>query len=175
MTTAVVLLAAGLAVLIALVVRNWLRWRGARLITCPETQLPAGVRVDARHAALKSLSGPPELRLADCSRWPEKRNCGQECLKQIERSPEGCLVRYILAQWYADKECSRCGKPLGNIDWLERKPAVMAPGGKTLEWQEVPTERLADVLASHRPVCWNCHIVETFRREHPELVVERPR
>jgi hypothetical protein len=24
------------------------------------------------------------------------------------------------------------------------------------------------------PVCWNCHIAQTFRRVHPELVVVRP-
>lgn len=33
----------------------------------------------------------------------------------------------------------------------------------------------ADVTSavSHQPVCWNCHIVQTFRREHPEMIVER--
>ena len=23
------------------------------------------------------------------------------------------------------------------------------------------------------PVCWNCHIAESFRREHPDLVTDR--
>ena len=29
-------------------------------------------------------------------------------------------------------------------------------------------------MGTHLPVCWNCHIAESFRREHPELVVDRP-
>jgi hypothetical protein len=29
-------------------------------------------------------------------------------------------------------------------------------------------------LGRHWPVCWSCHMSETFRRAHPELVVERP-
>jgi hypothetical protein len=26
----------------------------------------------------------PHLRLSECSRWPERQGCGQECLSQIE-------------------------------------------------------------------------------------------
>jgi hypothetical protein len=68
-----------------------------------------------------------------------------------------------------------CGSPLGHIDWHERKPALMRPDGNTIEWHEILPEHLPDVLATHRAVCWNCHIVEGFRRQYPELVVERPR
>jgi hypothetical protein len=165
----------GLATLLLAVViigKRWAKWRGARLITCPENQRPAGVQVDALRAAVQGSSG---LRLNDCSRWPDKKDCGQECLRQIENSPEECLVRGILERWYADKDCVYCGAPLGEIHWHERKPALMAPGGRTIEWQEVRPEQLPDVLATHGAICWNCHIVEGFRREHPELVFERPR
>jgi hypothetical protein len=31
------------------------------------------------------------------------------------------------------------------------------------------------VLSTHLPVCWDCHIARRFRREHPALVVDRPR
>jgi hypothetical protein len=166
---------AGLAVLLLaalIAVKGWAKWRGARLITCPENQQPAGVRVDAWHAAFHVAPG---VRLNDCSRWPDKKDCGQECLRQIENSPDGCLVRGILERWYAGKDCVYCGAPLEHIEWLERKPALMAPDGRTIEWQEVRPEQVPDVLATHRAVCWNCHVVEGFRREHPELVVERPR
>jgi hypothetical protein len=67
-----------------------------------------------------------------------------------------------------------CGKPLEEIDWLEHKPALMSPEQKTVEWHEVRAEKLPEVLSTHLPVCWNCHIAETFRREFPELVVDRP-
>jgi hypothetical protein len=148
------------------VVPAYLRYRGKRLITCPETFEPAAVEVDA----LRAFTG---LTLKTCTRWPEKRDCAQLCLRQVEKAPERCLVVNILANWYADKCCASCGKPFGAINWLEHKPALAAPDTKTVEWQEVDPLDLAGVLATHRPVCWNCHIAETFRREHGELVVDR--
>jgi hypothetical protein len=42
-----------------------------------------------------------------------------------------------------------------------------------VQWSEIPAEKLQEVMRTHQPVCWNCHIAETFRREHPELVVDR--
>ena len=155
--------------IVAYLVRNWLRWRGHRLITCPENHRPAGVSIDIGRALWRGDAG---LRLKDCSRWPEKKGCGQECLRQIEDAPDGCLLRGVLSQWYAGKDCIYCDKPLGNVEWLH-KPAFLSPAGKTIEWHDIHPEEVPAVLATHRPVCWNCHIVETFRREHPELVVER--
>ena len=154
--------------------RVYLRFRGERVVICPETQQPAGVEVDAKHAVMATAVGAPSLRLKDCSRWPERRNCGQECLRQIEAAPEDCLVRNILTRWYERKSCVYCGKPVGEIHWLEHKPALMSPERQTVEWREVRPESLPSVLATHQPVCWNCHIAETFRREFPDLVVDRP-
>jgi hypothetical protein len=152
----------------------YLRFRGARVITCPETEKPAGVKVDVKFAALTAPFGKSRLRLNDCSRWPERRDCGQECLKQIESAPEECLVRNILTKWYHEKMCVLCHKPLGEINWLEHKPALMNADRRSVEWHEIRPEKLYDVLATHMPICWNCHIAETFRRECPELVVDRP-
>jgi hypothetical protein len=45
---------------------------------------------------------------------------------------------------------------------------------KTVQWNDIPADKLQQVLSTHWPVCWNCHIAESFRREHPELVVDRP-
>jgi hypothetical protein len=150
------------------------RFQGTRVVACPETKAPAAVAVDAIHAALTAVLGPPRLRLKRCSRWPERRDCGQECLAQIEAAPQDCLVRTMLTRWYQDKSCVYCGKPLGEIHWLEHKPALMSAERKTVEWREVPPEALPQVLATHLPVCWSCHIAETFRRQFPELVVDRP-
>jgi hypothetical protein len=30
------------------------------------------------------------------------------------------------------------------------------------------------VLQTHLPVCWDCYIAQTFRRDHPDMVVYRP-
>src|SRR5690242_4203428 len=93
----VVIAAAGIGMLLAVrFTGTWLRFGGARLITCPENLEPAGVRVDARHAAATGLVLSPDLRLDSCSHWPEKADCAQECLREILSAPADCLVRNIL-------------------------------------------------------------------------------
>ena len=104
----------------------WFRYRGARAIVCPENCEPAGVSVDAGHAALTAFAGRPDLRLSSCSRWPERAGCGQQCLSQIEASPDGCLVRKMLARWYEGKSCASCGRPFGEIEWTVQKPALIS-------------------------------------------------
>jgi hypothetical protein len=162
--------AAALYVLLVPLVRLTLRFRGSRVVTCPETNAPAAVKVDALRAALQ---GPDQLLLQQCSRWPERQGCGQECIRQIEAAPEDCLVRSILTKWYAGKSCVACGRKLDEIDWMEHKPALMSSDGSSVEWHELAPEDIPRVLSTHRPLCWNCHIAGTFRREHPELVTDR--
>ncbi len=154
-------------------VGNWLKYRGTRVIICPETRRPAAVEVDTRHAEWSSLAGQTDLRLKNCTRWPEKKDCGQECLLQIELAPEECLARNILTRWYDQKKCVYCARPFEDIDWAAHKPALMGPDRKTVEWSEIPPETIPDVLKTHLPVCWSCHIMETFRREHADLVTDR--
>jgi hypothetical protein len=149
-------------------------YRGTRVVRCPENLEVAAVAVDARHAAATAFRRQPELRLAACSRWPEKKGCGEECLRQIEAAPEDCLVRTMLVRWYAGKKCVYCGKAFSSIQWHDHKPALLGMDGRTVEWSQVLPERVPEELAHDRPVCWNCHIAETFRREHPDLVVDRP-
>jgi hypothetical protein len=151
----------------------YFKFRGARLISCPETGKPAAVEVDARHAAFTAPIRANGLRLKDCSRWPERKDCGQDCLRQIESSPEDCLVRTILTKWYKGKNCGVCGKTFGEITWLDHKPALMGPGKPSLEWSEIIPENIPNILTTHTPVCWDCYIAETFRRQYPELVVDR--
>jgi hypothetical protein len=43
-----------------------------------------------------------------------------------------------------------------------------------VQWSEIPAEELPEVFETHLPVCWSCHIAETFRREYPKRVVDRP-
>jgi len=138
------------------VVRWYVRYRGTRLVTCPETKAPAAVEVDALHFAF-SDDIAKKLRLKECSRWPERENCGQECLRQIEAAPEDCTVRTIVTKWYDDKNCALCGKAIGKIDWLEHKPGVLGPDRKTALWSDFRPEMLPEVMATHQPICWDCH------------------
>ncbi len=153
----------------------WLKFRGKRAITCPENYLAAGVTIDARHAAATALGGKPELRLNQCSRWPEKGDCGQDCLFAIERSPEDCLVRNILIQFYEGKNCAWCGRPIGEIHLGDRKPAVLTADRCSVEWNQIPAEELKQTLATALPLCFTCHVANTMVRQHPELVIDRSR
>jgi hypothetical protein len=65
-------------------VRQYVRYRDSRVITCPENGEAAIVEVDAVHAALTSAIGQPDIRLQNCGRWPLHQNCGQECLLQLD-------------------------------------------------------------------------------------------
>jgi len=155
--------------------RAYLKYRGDRVITCPENRRPAAVAVDTGHVLLMTLKGKTDLRLKSCSRWPEKQDCGQDCLRQIEAAPEDCLVRHILTEWYEGKNCALCGKPIGEIHWADHEPALLSAEHRTVEWHEVAAADVPDVLATHQPVCWNCHVVNRMVGGHPELVLDRSR
>lgn len=168
---------AALAVLVYLVrvggLTYW-RARGARVVTCPETHAPAGVGADARGAALAALRGHRKLELSTCTRWPERAGCGQECLQEIEKAPDGCLVRNILAAWFAGKTCVLCSKDLGEIDWTTHKPGLMSQERRMVGWNEIDAADVPHALETHQPVCWDCQIIESLVRQHPERVVLRP-
>lgn len=152
----------------------WMTYRGTRVVVCPENREMVAVRVDARHAAATAPQGTPDLRLESCTRWPEKAGCGQECLGQIESAPEACLVKTILGDWYQGRACALCRREFHEIRWHDHQPGLLGPGGAILAWHSFRPEQVVDVLATHEPVCWDCRVAETFRREHPELVTDRP-
>lgn len=153
--------------------RTYFRLRGQRLVTCPENKQTVTVALAAEKLALESIAGIPHLRLKDCTRWPEKQNCGQDCLSQVEADPARCLVWNIVDSWYQGKSCAFCGKPFGHLNWHDHKPAVVDACGNTVQWNQVPPEKLPEIFQTSKPVCWNCHIAESFRREHPELITDR--
>jgi hypothetical protein len=163
------------AVVLWRMVGSWIKYRGNRLVSCPENQRPAGVRVAVGHAAATALGPRLELRLSSCSRWPEKAGCGQQCLSQVEASPEDCLVRNILAKWFEGKVCAVCGRPVGEIHEIGSEPALLRADKVTVEWKQVPVDQLLDTLAASEAICYACHMASTLVREHPELVVDRSR
>ena len=93
--------------------------RGVRQVTCPETKRVAAVEIDALHCAATSLAGTEYMRLSGCSRWPEKKNCDQDCVYELFQPNEvevvhrpalphvtiltGAGLAWLLgAFWYAD-------------------------------------------------------------------------
>ena len=152
--------------------RAYRRFRGARVVTCPETGCGAAVEIDRAHATRTFVVGETELRLTSCTQWPDRKGCAQGCVSQIEASQDGCLAESMLVDWYRGADCVICRKEIPEIRSSDEKPALEAPDGRTIEWNEVKPEDLPQVLKTHWPVCRNCH-VRSFRAEFPSLAVER--
>ncbi len=170
----VILVLLGVALFFVLVAaRAYFRYRGVRVVTCPETQAPAAVSIDAGHAALSAAWDRTELRLEQCSRWPERGMCNQPCLKQITAAPDDCLLRSIISRWYAGKTCVYCDKPI-SLHTNAQQPALRHPDGHTFDFEAMPAEQLVARLNEFAPVCFDCHIAEQFRREYPDQVTDKP-
>ena len=173
--TAVVVLFLAVIVSFALflAIRELVRYHGKRVITCPETKRPAAVHVNMMKVAREAVLGKPNIRLDQCSRWPERANCGQDCLSQIKADPESCMVWNIVDDWYKGKSCAYCQKPFGEIHWHDRHPALLGPDRSVIQWNEVPPENLPQIFQNYLPVCWNCYIAEEFRRKNPDRAMDR--
>ena len=165
-----------LAVIVACYLGSvWFKLRGQRVVICPENQRQVVVSLNAAHAASTSFGGSPDLRLSECTRWPEKAGCGQQCLSQIREAGASCLVRNILVAWYRDKVCAACGQPIGEIDWAGSHPALLVGDQVSVEWDRVPADKLTGTLAGALPICFACHTANRLVKEHPELVTDRHR
>jgi hypothetical protein len=182
MTTPILLSSAAFIIIIGLflfraipAIQAYCTYRGRRLVKCPETQQTETVDVSAKRAASTAFWGDRTLRLDRCSRWPERQACTQECLQQIEADPDNCLVWNIVCSWYEGQSCALCHKPFGRLKHLDHSPALMDADRRTTEWKDFRPEGLPGIFSTYSPVCWDCHVTETFRREHPELVVHRNR
>jgi hypothetical protein len=155
-------------------IRSSSKYRDTRIIACPETGRPAVVEVDSLHASLTASVGLPDLRLQQCSRWPLKQECGQECLADLDVAPEQCLVSGVLTRWYCGRECVYCNRTFHQLHWLDHQPALQSPAKELVVWRQVHLNNLLEVLKTHKPVCWNCFIAQKFRLDHPDLVTLRP-
>jgi hypothetical protein len=80
----------------------------------------------------------------------------------------------MVAEWYVGKNCSFCGKPIVADGFADHAPALVAPDGTTVLWKDVRPETLPEIFRTHRAACWNCHVVESVVRKHPEVVTVRP-
>ena len=158
-------------------------YRGIRVITCPGTGQSAAVELVAWGSAIRSVLWKPVLRIHTCSGWPERRNCDQSCVRQIAAAPADSLISNILARWYQDRSCVCCGTPLRQIHAGRHEPGLLSPERRMIEWQEIPPQKVPEVLATAGPVCRNCVVAETHTwyralkpcvREPSALVPDKP-
>src|SRR5579872_2583097 len=65
---------------------KFLQFRGPRQVLCPETRSIAVIRIKAFYAAIGSVVADPDLRVSDCSLWPEYQGCREDCVYMISRN-----------------------------------------------------------------------------------------
>ena len=172
---ALLLLAAVLLVYLIMGLRAWMTVRGARIVVCPETQLPVAVKVDVAHDVVSTILERPELRLTACSRWPERQDCDQPCTQQIEIAPSETHPRTIAAHYFSKERCAICSRPIEPPSHTAQQPGFMEPVTHWVKtWNELPAQDLPRAIATFQPLCSNCTLVELFRQRSPDRVTDRP-
>lgn len=164
-------LVTGLPVAVSLV--NYYQNRGVQSVTCPDSGQPVDVEVDHKFAFWTALRGQEHSRLQSCSQWPDKGDCGQECLAQIDPSPEN--VERLLTKWYEGKSCAICARTLSPSDWRRSRLAVLNEQHKLFELRDMYLEQLQSALEHMQPLCWNCHQQERARQAVPPRVLKGDR
>ena len=163
-----------LAVYFGIALTTWIRLRGARVVTCPETHKPVAVTLDREHAALTAVWDTADLKLATCTQWPERQNCDQGCIAEIIESGRETRPATIAAHFLTGRRCAICGHAIDPIDTAAVPPGLLDPvTHSVVAWDEVPAEQLREVFTTRRALCANCTLAESFRRRHPDLVVDR--
>lgn len=142
--------------------------RGRHGIICPETDQPADIELDPRYAMRTAARNYEHSRLASCSRWPEKDECGQECLAQVNPSPEN--IERLLSKWCAGKGCAICARALNAADWSFSRIGLLDERQKLIELHDVQLNRLQLELKGKRPLCWKCHQEERVRQAVPPQI-----
>jgi hypothetical protein len=77
----VLVLVAAFYVILPIMAHTYRRYRGTWVTECPASDTTAEIAIDAKHAALTSAVGAPDLRVVGCSHWPAKEDCNQECIR----------------------------------------------------------------------------------------------
>jgi hypothetical protein len=163
-----------LAVYFGIAFATWVRMRGTRIVTCPETRATAAVTVDVGHAAVAAVLEKADLKLGTCSRWPERAGCDQGCAAQIVEAPDETRARTIAGHFFEGARCAICQHRIDPIHTATLQPGLLDPVTRDVAaWDEVPAAQLFNVFQVRLPLCPNCTLAESFRRRFPDRVVER--
>jgi len=152
----------------------WIRLRGTRVVTCPETHKPAAVTIDTGHGAMTAVWEKADLKLATCSRWPERQNCNEGCVPQIVEGGDESRSRVMAAHFFEGRRCTICGNQIDPINAATLQPGLLdLVTHEAAAWDEIPAQDLPAAFHARKPVCANCTLAESFRRRFPDRVVDR--
>lgn len=163
-----------LVVYLGIAFTAWIRLRGTRVVTCPETHKPAAVTIDTAHAAVTAVWEKADLKLATCSRWPERHDCDQACVPQIVESGDETRSRTMAAHFFEGQRCTICGNRIDPINSAALQPGLLdIVTHEASAWDEIPGQDLPAAFHARKPICANCTLAESFRRRFPDRVVDR--
>lgn len=92
------------------------------------------------------------------------------------RIPHDAATTAQLRQFFGGKECAACSRPIPPVHVGELHPGLLnADTHEAIAWEDIPAANLSATLESHRTLCSSCLTAETFRRQYPDLVVDRHR
>jgi len=168
------ILLAVLLVYLVIAVRTWSRVRGTRLVVCPETQRPVAVRIDVGLAMASAVWEAADLRVTSCSRWPDRQDCDQPCVHEIETHPKDTQPRAIAARFFSSQRCAICSRPIDPFSRMTLQPGFMDPATRHVKtWADLPPEDLPRAIAGWRPLCSNCTQAESCRQTSVTRVTDR--
>jgi len=137
------------------------RFRGMRVVRCPENRQLNAVELSAWHAVLTAFGGGTLPHVRNCSRWPARGACDQACVKEIRSAPAATRVETILANWCRYNACFYCGAPLAHLHIGPHQPHLVDRDLRIFEWKEIPPQEIPLTLRRCEPVCENCVVAET--------------
>ena len=147
---------------VAMALENYYRNRGRQSVVCPDSGQRADVEVDSTFAFMTAWRGQEHTRLQSCSRWPEKGECGQGCLTQLEPTPEN--IERLLSYWYEGKSCAVCARSLSRADWERSRLGLLNDRQQLFELRNIDPYDLQTTIEHMRPLCWICHQEERARQ-----------
>jgi hypothetical protein len=147
---------------VALSLQSYFQNRERQSAICPENGERVDVEMDSKYAFWTAYRGQEHTRLKSCTRWPEKGDCGQECLEQVAPSPEN--VERLMLGWYQGKSCAICTRAITPSDWRRGRLGWLDDEHKLVELRHVNLKELQFALQAMRALCWTCHQEERIRQ-----------
>jgi len=92
---------------------------------------------------------------------------------EVKRRHDAAMIAQ-LRHFFEGKDCAACSRPIPPVHPGEPRPGLLnTKSHEAIAWDDIPAADLSATLESHVPICSNCQVMETFRRQHPELVAGR--
>ncbi len=166
----IILFFIGAAVLVGLplgpTLGRYFKNRSRRQVICPGDYQLAEVEVDPQFAVQASIQGRgDEARLQNCNHWPERSECGQECLAQVEATPYN--LELLFKKWFKGKRCIICSRTLTPSDWRFGRMGFLNDEFKLMELRQIDLTELGSIEEPKRPLCWSCHQQEKQHQAKP--------